>query len=57
MVGDDIRADICGAKNAGMKAVLVRTGKYHRDALDDSKIKPDFIINSIADLPRLFEVF
>ena len=28
MVGDDVAVDIGGAQDAGMKGVLVRTGKY-----------------------------
>ena len=57
MIGDDIEGDVCGAKNVGMKSVLVKTGKFREDVLARSKIKPDFIINSIADLPELFEMF
>ena len=57
MIGDDIEGDVCGAKNVGMKSVLVKTGKFREDVLARSKIKPDFIINSIADLPGLFEIF
>ena len=57
MIGDDIEGDVCGAKNVGMKSVLVKTGKFREDVLARSKIKPDFIINSIADLPGLFEMF
>ena len=56
MVGDDIEADICGAKNAGMKSVLVKTGKYCENVLVHSKIKPDHIIESVADLPALFKL-
>ena len=56
MVGDDIDADICGAQNAGMKSILVKTGKYREDALSRSVIKPDVIIKSIADLPDLFKL-
>ena len=29
MVGDDIRSDIGGAQDAGMRGVLVQTGKFH----------------------------
>lgn len=28
MIGDDVRDDVLGAINAGMRAILVRTGKY-----------------------------
>ena len=56
MVGDDIEADVCGAKKAGMKSVLVKTGKFRDDTLRRSEIKPDFIIDSVADLPSLFKL-
>ncbi len=53
MVGDDINNDIGGAQKAGMKAVLVKTGKYREDLVAHSDIKPDLVIESIADLPGL----
>lgn len=28
MIGDDAKDDVLGAINAGMRAVLVKTGKY-----------------------------
>jgi HAD superfamily hydrolase (TIGR01458 family) len=28
MIGDDVRDDVCGAVNAGLRGILVRTGKY-----------------------------
>src|SRR3954465_1067664 len=31
MVGDDVEADVIGAKGVGMRAVLVRTGKFRPD--------------------------
>jgi HAD superfamily hydrolase (TIGR01458 family) len=51
MVGDDIEADIGGAKAAGLRAVLVRTGKFREDALAAADPQPDAVIDSIADLP------
>jgi HAD superfamily hydrolase (TIGR01458 family) len=51
MVGDDIDADISGAKSAGMRAVLVRTGKFREEALADAEAKPDGVVPSIADVP------
>jgi phospholysine phosphohistidine inorganic pyrophosphate phosphatase len=49
MVGDDIVTDIGGAQAAGMKTILVRTGKFLPKDLE-SAIKPDAIIDSITDL-------
>ncbi len=50
MIGDDIRTDIGGARSMGMQGILVRTGKYRKDDLDNSVIKPECIIDSIARL-------
>ena len=52
MVGDDLINDIEGAQNAGYYAVLVQTGKYRKDLVDQTQIKPDGIISSIAALPN-----
>ena len=56
MVGDDIEGDVGGAANAGMKSALVKTGKFQVDALRKSKIKPNHIIDSIADLPSILDL-
>ena len=53
MVGDDVEADIGGALDAGIQAVLVRTGKYREDAVRASGVEPTATIDSIADLPEL----
>lgn len=53
MVGDDIEGDIGGAQNAGIAAVLVRTGKYREEKVAESGIEPSATIDSIADLPDL----
>lgn len=51
MVGDDIDADIGGAKALGMRAVLVRTGKFREDTLAGAAQQPDAVLDSIAELP------
>jgi HAD superfamily hydrolase (TIGR01458 family) len=53
MVGDDIESDIGGALDAGLRAVLVRTGKFREDRLRGSGINPTAVVDSIADLPDL----
>jgi HAD superfamily hydrolase (TIGR01458 family) len=53
MVGDDIETDIGGALDAGIAAVLVRTGKYREDFVRESGIEPTATIDSIAELPEL----
>ena len=37
MIGDDVEADVCGALNAGLQGLLVRTGKYRPS--DDKKVE------------------
>jgi ribonucleotide monophosphatase NagD (HAD superfamily) len=48
MIGDDIITDIGGAYHAGMKGILVRTGKFRSDSVDTAVIKPACIIDSIS---------
>jgi HAD superfamily hydrolase (TIGR01458 family) len=50
MVGDDIRGDVAAAQAAGLRALLVHTGKYQNSDLG-SDIIPDGQLDSIADLP------
>ncbi len=54
MIGDDLINDIEGAQKVGIKGGLVRTGKFRKEILDQSKVKPDFILSSISELPNLF---
>ncbi len=54
MIGDDIRGDVGGAQRAGFQAALVRTGKFRESDLDGD-VKPDFVLDSVADLPRCFK--
>lgn len=51
MVGDDIRGDIAGAQSAGVRGLLVRTGKYRSTDLGQG-VEPDGVLDSVADLPR-----
>jgi phospholysine phosphohistidine inorganic pyrophosphate phosphatase len=50
MVGDDLWSDVQGAQQAGLQGWLVRTGKYREQALRESGITPDRILDSIAAL-------
>lgn len=54
MVGDDVDSDVRAAQALGLTGVLVRTGKcvgetWRRDA----GVAPDFVIDSVADLPAV----
>ena len=51
MVGDDVEADVGGAKAAGLRAILVRTGKFRERALAAAEPKPDAVVDSIAEVP------
>jgi HAD superfamily hydrolase (TIGR01458 family) len=53
MVGDDVEADVGGALAAGLRGVLVRTGKFRADLLESSKVTPTAILDSITELPAL----
>lgn len=53
MIGDDVVTDTGGAMKAGMKGILVRTGKFSEDTLRSAPVRPDAVIGSIADLPAL----
>jgi HAD superfamily hydrolase (TIGR01458 family) len=51
MVGDDIDSDVRGAQLLGMSGCLVKTGKFRQAYCDASSVKPDWILETIADLP------
>lgn len=55
MVGDDLDSDVGGAQQMGVRACLVKTGKYRESYVDHSAIKPAYIIPSIADLNQLWD--
>jgi HAD superfamily hydrolase (TIGR01458 family) len=52
MVGDDVEADVAGAKSVGLRAILVRTGKFREQALENALVKPDAVLDSLGDVPR-----
>ena len=52
IIGDDIDSDIGGGQDAGLRGILVTTGKYREDYTQQSAIKPDLLLHSVADLPR-----
>jgi ribonucleotide monophosphatase NagD (HAD superfamily) len=51
MVGDDIEFDILGAQKVGMKACLVKTGKFRESDLEKG-IKPDLLLENVNELPK-----
>ncbi|MFH2133978.1 MAG: TIGR01458 family HAD-type hydrolase [Pseudomonadota bacterium] len=50
MVGDDIETDVGGGKEAGMRGILVRTGKYRKGCEENVVHAPDCIMDSLGDL-------
>ena len=55
-IGDRISIDIKGAKNFGIKSMLLKTGEFGEFNEKDlySNIKPDFIFDSIKDILKIF---
>lgn len=52
-IGDDLESDVGGGQSAGLRGVLVRTGKFREDDLRASAIEPDLVIDSFAEAPEL----
>jgi len=50
MIGDDLYGDVKGAQDAGISGMLVKTGKFRPEDLDDP-VKADAVLDSIAKLP------
>lgn len=55
MIGDDILTDVGGAQSAGMRGVLVRTGKFREEIARKSCIRPDLTIDSLRDIRKVVE--
>ena len=53
MVGDDILSDVQGAQEAGMRGALVKTGKFLPGDLEKVPKPPDFVLDTIGDLPGI----
>ncbi len=54
MVGDDVENDVKGAQEAGLAGILVRTGKYRKDLVEQSGIRPDLVVRDLGDLASRF---
>ncbi|ESO97211.1 hypothetical protein LOTGIDRAFT_226773 [Lottia gigantea] len=48
MIGDDVVNDVGGAQSCGMRGVLVRTGKYRFQDENHPEVKPDGIVDNLA---------
>ena len=51
VVGDRLNTDIELGERAGMTTVLVRTGVSTDADLDGSDVQPDYVVDSLADVP------
>lgn len=54
VVGDDIMTDILGAERMGLRSVLVRTGKFQPNQVENPTVKPTWVVDSISSLPQMF---
>lgn len=52
VVGDRLNTDIELGERAGMTTVLVRTGIVADDGIDESDVRPDHVVGSLADVPE-----
>lgn len=50
MVGDDIVSDVGGAQKCGITGILVRTGKFQPQDENHPQVKPDLIVNNLAEI-------
>jgi HAD superfamily hydrolase (TIGR01458 family) len=55
MIGDDVASDVVGAQQAGIRGVLVKTGKYLPRDVEKAALPPDHVLDSFADVPDLIE--
>lgn len=52
MVGDQVGTDIKGARDFGIRSILLRTGEFREEEMDN--VEPDFIFDSIQEVLSLF---
>lgn len=59
VVGDQLGTDVATGRAAGMRAVLVLTGTSTRADAEaaDEDVRPDAVIDSIAELPELIDAW
>lgn len=53
MVGDRLYTDVAFGKNCGFVSVLVLSGETDRAMAAKSKIKPDYILDAVKDIPDM----
>ncbi|MDD3378397.1 MAG: HAD-IIA family hydrolase [Candidatus Methanomethylophilaceae archaeon] len=55
MVGDRLYTDIKMAFDAGTPSILVLSGETSKNDLENSDIKPTYVVDSVKDIPKLLE--
>ncbi len=55
MVGDRLETDILMAKQEGLKSCFVLSGVSRKEEIEKTGLKPDFVLESIAELPKVLE--
>jgi HAD superfamily hydrolase (TIGR01450 family) len=55
VVGDRLNTDLAMGANTGMTTALVLTGVSDRDDTAASEVDPDYVLDSLADLPSVIE--
>jgi len=55
MVGDRLETDVLMAKENGLVAILTLSGVSSRGDLTNARVQPDYVIESVAELPALDE--
>ena len=53
VVGDDVNTDMAGAAAIGARSILVKTGKFTATALETTTHAPDYLLEQLADLPKM----
>jgi 4-nitrophenyl phosphatase len=55
LVGDRLDTDVAMGETAGMTTVLVRTGVEDDASTENGGVDPDYVVDSLADVPALLE--
>ncbi len=55
MVGDDPELDVGGAQAAGLRGILVKTGRYRPEVALPTR--PDLVLESMAWLPEALDAW
>jgi NagD protein len=53
MVGDRLETDVAMGQRSGMDTALVLTGVTRREHLAEASVRPDYVLESIADITRI----